>query len=91
MSSWSDEPQPTSDVDGRIDDVAAATAAEIISSSADRPAMAVAYAALNGFVSGDLGRQAFRRALVADGMDEETIDHLDALYTRNLLDPSLSF
>ena len=71
------------------DGIDASLTHDVILNSVDRPAMAIAYAALDGRVSGDLGRKAFRRALVAERLDDDTIDRLDAMFTRRLLDPTL--
>jgi hypothetical protein len=65
------------------------TSARIVAASKEPEAMAMAYAALNGEVSGSDGMAALRSALRADGVPEEQIDAIDAMYVRCLLDPSL--
>ncbi len=61
----------------------------IVATSNAPDLMATAYAAINGDVSGSDGMAALRAALLADGVAEEHIDAIDALYVRCLLDPSL--
>lgn len=61
----------------------------IVASSREPAAMATAYAALSGGASGADGMAALRTALRADGVTEDQIDAIDALYVRCLLDPSL--
>ena len=61
----------------------------LVSTSAQPESMARAYAAINGELSGAEGMEALRSALLADGVPEEQIDVIDALYVRCLLDPSL--
>ncbi len=61
----------------------------IVASSRPPEMMATAYAAIKGHVSGSEGMAALRSALLAEGIAEEQIDAIDALYVRCLLDPSL--
>ena len=77
------------DLNNRLDGIVSSTTNNVIGRSVDRPAMALAYASLSGKASGDIGRQAFHRALTAEGMTAEQINRLDALFVRCLLDPSL--
>jgi hypothetical protein len=65
------------------------TSQRLTSSSNAPDQMATAYSAINGEVSGADGMAALRAALRADGVPDEQIDAIDALYVRCLLDPSL--
>ena len=65
------------------------TSQRIVASSAQPDLMARAYGAINGDVPGSEGMSALRAALRADGVAEDQIDAIDALYVRCLLDPSL--
>jgi hypothetical protein len=65
------------------------TSDRIVATSSNPGAMALAYAALEGELSGADGMTALRDALRADGVGEAQIDAIDALYVRCLLDPSL--
>lgn len=61
----------------------------VIATSAEPNLMAQAYDAIRGEGSGANGMAALRLALLADGVAEEEIDAIGALYVRCLLDPSL--
>ena len=61
----------------------------LAASSREPDLMATAYAAIKGEVSGAAGMSALRAALRADGVTEDRIEAIDALYLRCLLDPSL--
>ena len=63
--------------------------ARLVSTSAEPDLMAKAYAAISGQISGSDGMAALREALRADGVSDEHIDTIDALYVRCLLDPSI--
>ncbi len=61
----------------------------IVAASKAPDMMETAYAAIKGEASGSEGMAALRSALLADGVAEEHVDAIDALYVRCLLDPSL--
>lgn len=61
----------------------------LVASSSEPGLMAQAYAAINGEASGADGMNALRAALRADGIADDQIEAIDALYVRCLLDPSL--
>lgn len=61
----------------------------IVASSREPELMERAYAAIRGESPGADGMRALREALRADGVPDDRIDAIDALYVRCLLDPSL--
>lgn len=61
----------------------------IVASSRAPDLMETAYAAIRGEVSGAEGMSALRAALIADGVSEDHLDTIDALYVSCLLDPTL--
>lgn len=69
--------------------VARTTSQTVVVNSLEPELMELAFAGIDGRVSGDEGRQALRLALGAEGMDEGILDSIDALYVRCLLDPTL--
>jgi hypothetical protein len=52
--------------------------------------METAYAAIRGEVPGSEGMVALRAALIADGVAEDHLDTIEALYVSCLLDPTLA-
>lgn len=52
--------------------------------------METVYAAIRGEVSGSEGMAALRAAMIADGVSEEHLDTIEALYVSCLLDPTLA-
>jgi hypothetical protein len=76
-------------ISGRIRSVNEQVSQRLVATSSAPDLMAKAYAAINGEVSGSEGMSALRAALKADGVADEHLDAIDALYVRCLLDPSL--
>jgi hypothetical protein len=62
----------------------------LVATSKEPGLMETAYAAIRGEVSGSDGMSALRAALIADGIAEEHLDEIEALYVGCLLDPSLA-
>lgn len=61
----------------------------IVASSRAPDLMETAYAAIRGEVPGEEGMSALRAALEADGVSEDHLDTIDALYVSCLLDPTI--
>lgn len=76
-------------IDRRLRQVTAAGIGRVIEASTDPTSMRTAYAALNDPGGSTDGRAALRTALLADGLGEEQISEIDALYVRCLVDPTL--
>jgi hypothetical protein len=61
----------------------------LVASSRAPDLMETAYAAIRGEVPGSEGMAALRAALIADGVAEDHLDTIDALYVSCLLDPTI--
>ncbi len=61
----------------------------LVSTSREPGLMETAYAAIRGEASGSAGMAALRAALLADGVGEEHLDTIEALYVGCLLDPTV--
>jgi hypothetical protein len=71
--------------DERLRGLVQATMERVLVGSTDREAMELAYAGLRGEASAADGLHALRSALAAEGMDEATISHIEALYLNVLV------
>ena len=76
-------------IDRRMRSVNEQVSQRIVATSNEPDLMARAYAAIRGEVSGSDGMAALRSALLADGVAEDHIDSIEALYVSCLLDPSI--
>ena len=76
-------------ISDRLRSINESASQRLVASSSAPDLMKKAYAAISGEVSGSEGMSALRAALRADGVAEEHLDAIDALYVRCLLDPSL--
>jgi hypothetical protein len=77
-------------IDSRMRAINEETVRRLVTTASDPASMARAYAAIDGDASGEDGRLSLRAALEADGLSDEQIDGIDALYVRCLLDSSLA-
>lgn len=69
----------------RLQAINAETTARLIRTSSAGDRLATAYQALSSGASAAEGRAALREALAADGVREEAIDQIDALYLHCLV------
>ncbi len=61
----------------------------LVATSNEPGLMETAYAAIRGEAPGSAGLNALRAALIADGIAEEHVDAIEALYVGCLLDPTI--
>jgi hypothetical protein len=71
--------------DERLKALVQQTMERVLTGSADREAMELAYAALRGEAGASEGLDALRSALRADGLDDASISHIETLYLNVLV------
>lgn len=76
-------------IDDRMRSVNEQVSQRLVATSNEPDLMARAYAAIRGDVSGSDGMAALRSALLADGVAEEHLASIEALYVSCLLDPTI--